>query len=265
MEFTTIANAKKQTKLSYLGRINASSKLMKNEKVSGNYTYAIYLAPANESGYNVCCHSTPECRLGCLATSGRAGMELKGGITMTKNCRITKSKLFFEHREFFMNWMFAEIRLAQAKAIKDGFDFSIRLNATSDIDWEKIRINNRNVFELFPDVNFYDYSKNPQKLLKNIPNYHLTFSYSGRNEQTSFDLLAKGKNIAVVFDIKRGKELPKTFNGYVVIDGDLTDFRPNDKNGVVVGLRFKRIADTNVEKEILNSVFVVKPDHSYCQ
>ena len=91
MKFSTIKNAKKETGLAYLGAIDVSSKLMKNKKVSHNYTYAFYLASAKQSGYNVCPNSTPECRLGCLSTSGIAGMELKNGFkTITKDCRIKK-------------------------------------------------------------------------------------------------------------------------------------------------------------------------------
>ena len=110
-QFTTIAQAKKDFKLSYLGNINASSKMIKNKKVSNNYTYAIYLAPASESGYNVCKNSTPECRLGCLATSGRAGIELHTeGVTMIHDARIKKAILFNENPEYFMNWLVAEMR-----------------------------------------------------------------------------------------------------------------------------------------------------------
>jgi len=46
-----------------------------------------------------------------------------------------------------------------------------------------------------------------------------------------------------VFDVKRGKPLPArhTINGVtaIVIDGDLTDYRPEDIKGVIVGLRAK--------------------------
>ena len=75
-EFTTIANAVTETGLSYLGGVSKSAKIMHSQKFSHQYTYAIYLSPANVSGYNVCSHSTPECRLGCLNTSGRAGMDV---------------------------------------------------------------------------------------------------------------------------------------------------------------------------------------------
>ena len=75
MKFTTIAQAKKETGLSYLGGIATSAKIDHSRKYSHQYTYGLYLAPANVSGYNVCSHSTSECRLGCLNTSGRAGIE----------------------------------------------------------------------------------------------------------------------------------------------------------------------------------------------
>lgn len=259
MKFTTEKEAKLLTNLSYLGMINSSSKMIKNKKVSGNYTYAIYLAPASQSGYNVCSHSTKECRLGCLSTSGRAGMELLGGIERTKNARIKKAKLFIEEQEFFMNWIVAEMTRFQKKAIKDGFDFSARLNTTSDIDWANVRLNGLNIFEIFPNVQFYDYTKNYQKMVDNkYSNYQLTFSYTGRNENNSIDLLVKGNNVAVVFDVKRGRELPQMYKGFEVVDGDLTDFRPNDGKGVIIGLRWKRIANKEVEKNVLNSPFVVK-------
>lgn len=265
MIFTTIAQAKKETGLLYLGCINSSAKIIKNQKVSNNYTYIIYLAPANTSGYNVCSHSTNNCRLGCLATSGRVKMEKEGKRIIT-NCRIKKSKLFFEDRQFFLDWMIAEIVMYKKKAKKDGYDFSVRLNGTSDIDWQKIPVNifGENIFQVFSTIVFYDYTKDHTRF-DNIPqNYFLTYSYTGKNDIICDIVLKRGFNVAVVFDIKKGKELPKTFNGYTVIDSDLTDFRPNDPNGVICGLRFKKIANKEVEKEILNSCFVVKETDKIC-
>ena len=261
MNFTTIAAAKKLTGLSYLGNINISSKLAKNSKVSGTYTYCIYLAPANQSGYNVCPNSTPECRLGCLATSGRAGMEIAAGKTKTLNARIKKTKLLKEHTLFFMQWMIAEMQHFQRKAAKDNMDFSARLNGTADIDWAKIFVDGKNIFSLFPETKFYDYTKNPIKFYDLPDNYHLTFSYTGRNVAVCKALLEKGHNIAVVFNVKKNQPLPETFGGYQVVDGDLTDFRPKDAKGIIIGLRWKRIANKQHEKQVLNSPFVVDPAH----
>ena len=258
MKFTTIANAKKQTGFAYLGNINTSSKLIRNLKV-GHYTYSLNLSPANTSGYNTCPYSTPECRSGCLATSGRSGIEIFSGKHIIKDCRINKTKLFYENQNFFMQWLITDLKLLQIKAKKDGFFISARLNTISDIDWSNIFYNNLNIFEIFPEIQFYDYSKSHLKF-DNMPNnYHLTYSFTGRNEELSKTLLKRGFNVAVVFNVKHEADLPKYFMNHVVINGDLTDARFMDIKGVVVGLKFKRIGDRVAEKKVLNSCFVVNP------
>ncbi len=237
MKFTTIAKAKKQTGLSYLG----------------------YLAPASLSGYNVCSHSTPECRMGCLNTSGRAGIEEFAGLTMIQDARIKKTKLFYEHPEFFMAWLMAEIEAGQRKAKKDGYFFSVRLNCTSDIDWQSVKINGKSIFETYPEISFYDYTKNANKFFDKPSNYHLTLSYTGRNWGLCEVILKRGHNVAMVFNVKTEAELPAMHNGYKVINGDLTDYRIDDAKGIIVGLKWKRIANREAEKQVLNSVFVVTP------
>lgn len=264
MNFTTISKAKKETGLSYLGKINISAKLAKNGKVNHQYTYGVYLAPANTSGYNVCSHSTPECRLGCLATSGRAGMEILAGKTKTHNCRVNKTKLFYEQPEYFMAWLIAEITDYRAKAIADNYYFSVRLNCTSDIDWANVKVDGQNIFEIFPDVQFYDYTKNPAKYNNKPSNYHLTFSYTGRNWQSCEALLKSGENIAMVFNVKNENDLPVMYKGYKVINGDLTDYRVADGKGIIVGLKFKRIADQQAQKNVINSCFVIQPNDINC-
>ena len=261
MNFVNRSQAKSQAGVSYLGSINSSSKLIKNKKVSNNYTYILYLAPAKQSGYNVCSHSTPECRLGCLSSSGRVKMEVSANKSVIRKARIIKTKLFHEEQEFFMRWMIAEMESYKLKAKKDGYAFSARLNGTSDIEWENIRIDGKTIFEIFPDVQFYDYAKNANRILQQMPhNYHLTFSFNGKNEMISKKILGLGRNVAVIFNIKKGKALPTTWNGFKVIDGDLTDYRPNDGNGVVVGLRWKTIANKADNDQIRNSLFVVQPE-----
>jgi hypothetical protein len=265
MEFTTIKKAIELSNLSYLGSVNKSAKLTKNGKISGQYTYGVYLAPANQSGFNACSHSTPECRMGCLNTSGRNGMEiLSGHKTMTNDCRNKKTRLLFEHTSFFMNWVKKELSLVEIKAKNDGFGVSARLNCTSDIDWNKVLIEDKTIFELFPDIQFYDYTKNPNKFRNIAKNYHLTFSYTGRNQKACRELLNTGHNVAVVFNTQRNKPLPKTFGGFKVVDGDLTDYRPDDKKGVVVGLRFKRIANKADMANVLKSVFVADENKDNC-
>lgn len=259
MKFTTIANAKKQTNLSYLGGVATSSKISHSRTYSHQHTYAIYLSPSNLSGYNVCSHSTPECRMGCLNTSGRAGIEIFSGADRISSCRKKKTKLFFEQQDFFMNWMIAEIYFYQKRAEKMGFYFSVRLNATSDIDWSNVYLNGKTIFEIFPSVNFYDYTKNINKFDDKPANYHLTYSYTGRNWKLCKALLIRGYNVAIVFNVKKEIELPVMYKGFNVINGDLTDYRIDDAKGIIVGLKWKRIANRLNEKKVLNSCFVIQP------
>jgi hypothetical protein len=158
-----------------------------------------------------------------------------------------------------MQWMFAEIRKYQQKAKRDGFFFSVRLNATSDIDWQNVKVDGKNVFQIFPEILFYDYTKNASKFIEKAQNYHLTLSYTGRNWLLCEALLQQGVNVAIVFNVKNESQLPKTYRGYKVINGDLTDYRIDDAKGIIIGLKWKRIANRIAEKKVLNSCFIVNP------
>lgn len=255
--FTTKAAASRFAKVSYLGSINSSAKIKKNGKVSKQYTYILYLLPAKASGYQVCAGATKECIAGCLNTSGRVIMDINNANNIL-TARYKKTRLFFEQRELFMNWLVAELKTAQKKAKKDGFGFSVRLNGTSDINWDMYLINGESIFDIFPDVQFYDYTKIARRTLNNVKNYDLTFSYNGKNWLISQAILNEGNNVAMIFNIKKGQPLPTTYKGYKVLDGDLTDYRPDDEKGCIVGLRWKKIADKDTNDEIRNSIFVIQ-------
>jgi hypothetical protein len=264
MKFTTIGNAKKITGLSYLGSVASSSKIAKGLKYN-EMTYILYLAPAEQSGYNVCPMSTEECRTACLTESGHNRIDVKKNNI--NKARIKKTKLFFEHREFFMGWLVAEIEKAKYNAEQLGYTFSVRLNGTSDIEPTRFQHNGRVLFELFDDVQFYDYTKVAKRfgLLQFYPNYDLTYSFSGYNMIQCLELLENKKGrVAMVFE---GKQLPKSFMHYKVIDGDEYDMRYLDEQGVIVGLKFKKVRnkiDTSRNKFIIAmdnglSVYDVNP------
>jgi hypothetical protein len=260
MKFTTIGAAKKQTNLSYLGSTGISAKLVKNEIKNNTLTYCIYLSPAKTSGYQVCPASTPECRKGCLATSGRAVMDINSGRNVILNSRIKKTRLFFEERDFFMDWLIKEIEVARLKSIRKNMFFAVRLNGTSDIYWENIIHNGKNIFQHFPEVDFYDYTKD-WKRFDNLPeNHHLTLSYTGRNWVKCIDKLNDGYNVAMIFNTKT---LPSTFHGYNVVNGDITDLRTKDEKGIIIGLVWKNIADKEINEEVKNSVFAIQPDNEF--
>ena len=110
------------------------------------------------------------------------------------------------------------------------------MNGTSDIQWENIYLKNgQTLFSLFPEIQFYDYTKIPTRDIGGIRNYHLTWSYSEANEKYSNLFEKVEHNKAVVFRDK----LPSMFKGLKVIDGDKHDMRFLDEPNVVVGLKAK--------------------------
>ena len=257
MKFTTIGNAKKVTGLSYLGSVASSSKIAKGLKYN-EMTYILYLAPASLSGYNVCPMSTAECREACLTESGHNRIDVKKNAI--NKARIKKTKLFFEHREFFMGWLVTEINKARNDAFAKGYTFSVRLNGTSDIEPTLFQHNGSVIFELFNEVTFYDYTKVAKRfgLLQFYPNYDLTYSFSGYNMLQSMELLENNKGrVAMVFE---GKQLPKSFMGYKVIDGDAYDMRHLDETGVIVGLKFKFVRN---KIDTANNKFIIPMDSKF--
>ena len=239
MTFKSISDCKKSTGLSYLGKVNNSTKHEKAYKFD-ELVYTIYLAPAKSSGYEVCPMRTPFCTELCLNESGHNRMDIHEN--KINKSRIKKTKLFFEDRELFMNWMIQEIKVAQRQANEQGQHFSVRLNNTSDISPESFYIDvdgtKKNILQLFPDVQFYDYTKVPNRttLLNKYPNYDLTFSYDGNNMFRCLEMLKSNVRVAMVFN-----EVPKMFMGFDVIDGDQYDMRYRDRKDVIVGLKFKKV------------------------
>ena len=257
MKFTTIGNAKKVTGLSYLGSVASSSKIAKGLKYN-EMTYILYLAPAEQSGYNVCPGSTAECREACLTESGHNRIDVKKNAI--NKARIKKTKLFFEQREFFMGWLVTEINKARNDAFAKGYTFSVRLNGTSDIQPEMFKYKGKVIFNVFNEVTFYDYTKvaNRFKLLNKYSNYDLTYSFSGYNMLQSLELLENNKGrVAMVFE---GKQLPKTFMGYKVIDGDEYDMRHLDETGVIVGLKFKFV---RTKIDTAHNKFIIPMDSKF--
>jgi hypothetical protein len=156
-----------------------------------------------------------------------------GAFSNVQQARINRTKMFFEDRFNFMLQLVKEIKSAKKKADKEGLKLLVRPNGTSDIAWEKIRVEGaRNIFELFPDVQFYDYTAIAGRTVPD--NYHLTFSRKESNDRDVSAAIRNGLNVAVVFD-----KLPETYLGLPVVSGDDTDIRVNDPRGVVVGLKAK--------------------------
>lgn len=252
-----------------------NAKTIKGEK-NGYTTYIMYLAPftQNSKGINLCSHASPGCAKACLFASGAARFD------RVQSGKINKTEYYLADRKSFLNQLDKEIGniVKRHEAIKGDVQigrtgkvvrykkFAIRLNGTADIVFEKFKIRDgKNIFELYPNVQFYDYTKNYTRFKKTLPsNYHLTFSLSETNRDKSFEMLASGVNVAMVFGVKSAQELPTEYMGYKVINGDESDLRFLDGNNVIVGLKYKLLTGKGtkgVNKDnIENNDFIINVD-----
>lgn len=261
LDFTNVSQAKKATGLSYIGGVSISQKHAKAETYN-EHTYTIYLAPANSSGFEVCPGRTAECTRLCLNMSGRNKIGSYTADNKIEKARIKKTQLLHENREFFVNWVIEEIKTAKAKAEALGFRFSVRLNNTSDISPEMFYVRKNgvkmNLLQIFPDVQFYDYTKVASRvsLVKKYPNYDLTYSFSGVNLDTCLEMLKNNIRVAMVFAPK----LPETYLGYTVENGDLFDMRYLQPKNIIVGLKFKSVRNT-IPTDSKFVIDITKCDH----
>ena len=219
-------------------------KAKKNKKLQVD-TYFLSLAQSDLSGYNTCPmankfiakENNPKkanCSSVCVGSRGNAQV-----FPDVMKARIKKTKRFFEDRQNFMNELVTEIAKAIIKSNSKGIKPTFRLNSYSDIRWETIKINkfgNNTIYELFPDIQFYDYTKLENRITP--PNYHLTYSHWGKWNATNKAINNK-INVAMVFN--KNDQLPDKYNGLKVVDGDKNDLRTpeNDGKGVIVGLLAK--------------------------
>ena len=223
--------------------VNADTKTIKGKK-KGYLTGILYLAPAETSGINVCAMATAGCKAGCLNKAGRAGI-----FPAIEVARIRKTRELFADRAAFIGQLHQNICALVRKAKRENLIPCVRVNGTSDLPWLAQEMASR-----FPNVIFYDYSKLPGTAERMTSNYHLTFSHSETNEQACIEALHAGVNVAVVFDTKKNRVLPDTWNGFKVIDGDVSDLRFLDEAGTVVGLRAKGPAKRDCSGFVVSSL-----------
>jgi hypothetical protein len=230
-----------------------NAKILKGEKL-GYITKGLHFSPADKSGHEVCRWRSKGCTKACLDTAGRGQMD------SIQNARIAKTKLFFEKQFDFLVKLEKEIASTIKSAKKKEMTAVFRPNLTSDIAWESVFFDEekpQTIFDKFPETQYYDYTKSFMRMAQflngELPsNYHLTFSRSENNQKLVEMVLEMGGNVAVVFR----NQLPKTWKGYEVVNGDENDLRFLDKQGVIVGLIEKGRAkkdETGFVQEGVNS------------
>lgn len=195
-----------------------------------------YLPPDDLSGRKLCSHSTEGCRAVCLGWYAGRGV-----FQHTRDARQRRAEWLKRDMQGYLTALAIEIVTLQGKALRRGMGLCVRLNGSSDLPWENMRMaSGMNLYEMFSGVQFVEYTKNPDRMAAFLDgkfphNCHLTFSHSEENLSDCLTVLLRGGNVAVLFE----DGLPPTWKGYRVIDGDKSDLRHLDDKNVVVGLRPK--------------------------
>jgi hypothetical protein len=245
--------------------IDANAKTVKGQ-ARGYMTAVMYLAPWKSAGVNLC--PTAElagCNVSCLNTAGRGGIASATyapyGVELPANAiqraRVARTRLYVDHRHEFMAQLVAEIAAFVKRAARAGLTPCVRLNGTSDIVWERVstgRQSHWTVFDHFPSVQFYDYTKLPTRLghpdhKRTLPsNYHLSISWSGADAhyQALAERWARNTGAPLVVVTLRGfacdHDLLPQVGAHHIVNGDLNDLRFLDPPHSLVVLRAKGAA-----------------------
>jgi hypothetical protein len=211
----------------------SSAKTIKGEKI-GYLTGIVYLVP----DHKICSMAKlAGCMVGCLKSAGR------GAFNSVQLARQSKTDYFYNHQQAFLLSLCADIWSLERKAKNKGLTPLVRPNGTSDILYENLIIwDNKNLFQLFPNVQFYDYTKHPSRKLedKTANNYDLTYSFSAVTPKPiSIKGLINPNNSRVAVVFQKQSDIPKTFREWPVIDGDNSDVRHIEPKRVVVALYAK--------------------------
>lgn len=175
----------------------------------------------------------------CLNTAGR------GAFKNVQSARLRKAQWFYNDPRGFMKQLYADVLKFRNYCVSRGITPVVRLNGTTDIRWEDFKVfesdhKSENIFTHFPDVQWYDYTKIAnRRRVADIPNYHLTWSYSGADPTYAAklgDAIASGMSVAVVFREKYNKPL---WRDIPVVDGDKDDLRFKDPKSHIVALYAK--------------------------
>lgn len=213
-----------------------------------------YLMAANRSGLvNLCPHSTPECRAGCLGhTSGRLR------YTVQQKAQYIRTAYLIHNPAFFHIVELGEVAAHARRIAKKGMRTAARLNGTSDVPYERLPWY-MDCLERVGLGCMFDYTADHNRERGWIGNtgstlpYHLTHS---TKEGTHPNNVHPGSYTVVA--IKKGDPMPAEYNGYPVFDGDSTDLRFLDPEGHVTLGRAK--GALKKEKGAVNS-FVKPPTH----
>lgn len=227
-------------------------------RARGYAVAVLHLAPHTlAGGPNICPQASAGCIALCLNLAGRGGLAAGGIIShaelasgartnSVQEARTRRTRLLYSDRALFASMLRHDLVRFAKWAKAEGFIPALRMNGTSDLDWDGML---PEVMAEAAALGFvrYDYTKVNKRIAKRSgPGYHLTLSLTEDNDAAARDVLARGGNVAAIFDTRKGRALPATYEldgeTFRVIDGDADDLRFLDPAGVIVGLRAKGYA-----------------------
>jgi len=184
----------------------------------------------NRRGVELCIGATEECRKACLYTAGR------GAFSNVQDARMRRANLFVEDKVEFLRLLREDITKAADSAMKQGKELVVRLDGTSDAVAKECY----DLMREFPLVQFMDYTKDlfkfAQFMTGKLPkNYTVALSFTPENQPYAIHGLEHGARVSVVFQ----GELPETWHGFPVVDGDKHDLIFLQPMGSVLGLKAK--------------------------
>lgn len=229
---------------------SANFKIAKSNKLSDYRTANLPLLPASLSGQNVCPNHA-DCINDCIGVF--SGQNIMPNAVRSK---LGKTLFWNNHKDEFIEIIMRELSLFEKLCRKQKRKPAVRLNTYSDIVWE---IKAPIIFEYFPSIQFYDYSKVYQRRKNTLPaNYDITYSAIASRHNNAFKLsqLARDCRISLVvsgqiFDdhfARLGQGEYITVNGTNYYNGDLTDltFRyPTTRTALVLKEKTKYRIDPN--------------------
>ena len=221
--------------------LGTSTKVKKGEG-KGYLTAVLYLLPSTLCQHflglkrTLCPYASEGCRAVCL---GQSSGRLR--FTSSRNAQAWKTAVYLLHPDLFYDTLKAELKKHYTKAHNMGLKPAVRLDGSSDTG---LAIH---FAPLFPQIQFYEYTKNPckysnwlndHKAYRLYENLHFTFSASEKHTDAMIRTRLQDKGtVAIVC-----RDKPTAFYGYPVVDGDADDLRFLDPPGSLVVLSAKGTA-----------------------
>ena len=226
-----------------LSKGDTNAKTKKNKRP----TSILYMTPSyvenNGKTKDMCPYASDACREACLYTAGR------GAMPNVQEARQARTFMYLNDKQNFFTRISNEIN---ETAKRTQGEYAIRLNGTSDQPLVEHLVKEHRIL---PNVTFYDYTKNPKKAKERIlsSGHRYVVAYSKSEKCSSLaetmQVLDNGGIVAVVFR----NEIPTTYLGYPVYDGDERDDLMLDIQGpAVLGLKAKGKAKKDASGFVVN-------------